>query len=217
MILTSLIFSTASVIVAEENFEWPTSRQVGIHCDHVITYILALKCRRQLMLPFYGNHYRSKAFTYVHCKCLRTTIENIFWHLNNVGVQSPLSKHMTKQMFCLPSIVVFDSIEPTMKPLSESSHGAFKARSQFSDLLNFLPQSPYNFIPSRNYHLCIFKAGPSSDHQRVHLILSKSTPFFATPKQCLSLNPPWTQRSDPRFHPSTLLIYHHFHDLNKPM
>lgn len=169
IILTNLILSTASVIVAVNNKK---SRLLGLllfFCNHVILYNdCALQTINAAIL--WPPLSVWKVSSYVRCKCDSTTISDIFWHLNNVGVQSPLRKHMTKQIICLFTI---DTIEARMKPLSESSHAAYKERSQFSDFTSQVPT--HIFIP-----LSQLSSDPNTEAVHFQTVYLRLAPFLIT-------------------------------------
>ena len=125
------------------------------------------------MLPFYGNHYHSKAFIYVHCKCLRTTIEDIYILAFEQckGSKSAWQTYdQTNTLFGF-SIVVFDSIEPTMKPLSESSYGIpikqLEDRTVLRLALFPLPVLIHSYTLSQLSPVYISRLALFSDHQLI--------------------------------------------------
>ena len=103
----------------------------------------ALKYRRQLVYPFYGNNYRPLLTSAVNAP--NDDMKNI---LALEQCRGPKSASQTYDQTNIVWLSIIVAIEPTMKPLSDSSHGAYKARSQFSDLLisSPPPPSPHTFL-----------------------------------------------------------------------
>ena len=77
---------------------------------------------------------------------------------------------MTKQIICLFTI---DTIEARMKPLSESSHAAYKERSQFYDFTSQVPT--HIFIP-----LSQLSSDPNTEAVHFQTVYLRLAPFLIT-------------------------------------